>query len=40
MDKEQLNLGVKFGYVGKGMIEIEIAKGLVSRDEELMTGSR
>ena len=40
MDKEQLNLGVKYGYVGKSMIEIEIAKGLVSRDEELMTGSR
>lgn len=40
MDKEQLNLGVKYGYVGKGMIEIEIAKGLVSRAEELMTGSR
>lgn len=40
MDKEQLNLGVKYGYVGKSMIEIEIAKGLVSRAEELMTGSR
>ena len=40
MDKEQLNLGVKYGYVGKSMIEIEIAKGLVSREEELTSGTR
>ena len=40
MDKEGLNLGVKYGYIGKSMIEIEIAKGLVSRDEELTSGSR
>lgn len=40
MDKEQLNLGVKYGYMGKSMIEIEIAKGLVSRNDELVAGSR
>ena len=40
MDKEQLNLGVKYGYVGKSMIEIEIAKGLVSREEKLTSGTR
>ena len=40
MDKEQLNMGVKYGYVGKSLIEIEIAKGLVSRREELSSGSR
>ena len=40
MDKEQLNLGVKYGYMGKSMIEIEIAKSLVSRNDELVAGSR
>ena len=40
MDKEQLHMGVKYGYVGKSLIEIEIAKGLVSRREELSSGSR
>ena len=40
MDKEQLNMGVKYGYVGKSLLEIEIAKGLVSREEELTSNAR
>lgn len=40
MNREQLNLGVKYGHIGKSMLEIEIEKGLVSRSEELNRESR
>ena len=40
MNKENLNLGVKYGHIGKSMLEIEMEKGLVSRSEELTNESR
>lgn len=40
MDKEKLNLAVKYGYLGKSLLEIEIAKGLVEKVEDLTLDGR
>ena len=35
MDKDKLNEGIKYGFAGKSLLELEMAKGLVPRDETL-----